>query len=186
MINRRELIQRASILIGAALTPSVSTAVLAGASANKLPSLSRLPDPHKATISVLSELIIPATDTPGAIAAGVPNFVNLIFSDWYTAQERDSFLDGLTRLDKLCLKIYGAHLIDLPIQQQTAILTICSEINAATAHELHPFFLSIRELTVLGYYTSEVGAKQELIYNPVPMRYKGDYLYADVNKQWSY
>ncbi len=50
-----------------------------------------------------------------------------------------------------------------------------------------PFFAKIKELTVIGYYSSEVGAKQELAYNPMPMRYEGDYDYAKTGgRQWSY
>ena len=49
-----------------------------------------------------------------------------------------------------------------------------------------PFFNKIKELTVLGYYTSEVGATRELAYNPVPGKFDGDYDYAKVGRQWSY
>ena len=49
-----------------------------------------------------------------------------------------------------------------------------------------PFFTKLKELTVLGYFTSEVGAKQALAYNPMPMRYDGDYDFDKVGREWSW
>jgi hypothetical protein len=61
-----------------------------------------------------------------------------------------------------------------------------NDLQGKTTSSKSPFFTKIKELTVLGYYTSEVGAQQELSYNPMPMRYEGDYDFVKVGKQWSW
>ncbi len=48
-----------------------------------------------------------------------------------------------------------------------------------------PFFSQLKELTVAGYYTSEVGATQELHWNPAPGEYRPDVPLAEVGRTWA-
>lgn len=147
--------------------------------------------------AVLTELIIPTTDTPGAIAAGVPTFVEMMVCDWYTSTERKIFLDGLEALEDDCRQRYSADFLDLSEKRQIEALS--RQQDLATEYEPPenelsflmpvedeqvPFFDKLKELVVIGYYHSEVGAKQELIYNPMPMEYR-DIPFVEVGRQWS-
>jgi hypothetical protein len=57
-------------------------------------------------------------------------------------------------------------------------------LPAGASGEL-PFYVKLKELTVLGYYTSELAAQSELVYLPVPGRYDGDFLFAEIGRQWT-
>ena len=142
-------------------------------------------------------MIIPTTDTPGAIAAGVPAFVEMMVCDWYTATERMVFLDGLAALDKDCLERHSTVFVEVTEEQQIRALHRQEDIAAEyempedptsfllpKEDEHTPFFDKLKELVVIGYYHSEIGAKQELIYNPMPMEYR-EIPFAEVGRQWS-
>ncbi len=147
--------------------------------------------------AVLAELIIPTTDTPGAIEAGVPAFVEMMVSDWYTPAEREIFLEGMSALDRDCFDRYSNAFLELGEEQQIKALSHQEDLAATyqppkddtsflipKEDEHAPFFDKLKELVVIGYYHSEVGAKQELIYNPMPMEYR-EIPFVEVGRQWS-
>lgn len=196
-MNRRELIKRTAILLGGALSSSLTAAVLAGAAPSRIPSRQVFDANGKAMLKVAVELIIPRTDTPGAIDAGVHNFIEMMAADWYTDTEREIFLVGLLALDKYCYQSYDRSFVDCSNDEQISAMEFMEKESQAYQGEAaqfmsreedenKPFFTKLKELTVLGYYTSEKGATEELSYNPVPMQYDGDFDYSDIGKQWSY
>ncbi|MEH6593050.1 MAG: gluconate 2-dehydrogenase subunit 3 family protein [Halioglobus sp.] len=186
-MNRRELLQKAGIMLGATVSLPVSRAVLAGVQAAATsPSDSGLSTGSLETVTAVSARIIPATDTPGAIEAKVPAFVDLIYRDWYTPAEQTLFVTAERAFQTLSQKQYQRDFKDCSSEQQDEFLGWCESHSKDETSPEGFYFKTMKELTVLGYYTSEIGAKQELTYNPVPMRYKGDYLFSDVGKQWSY
>jgi hypothetical protein len=196
-MNRRELLKIASVVMGGALSGSLSRQVMAGVLPTDKPSRTIFVGDAKLKISTLAEMIIPKTDTPGAIEAGVPNFIEMMVADWYSDRERKIFFDGLVALDTFCrgrdrkdfLRCGEAQRIEALRAAEKLAQSYQSPISPFVPNstdENTPFFTKIKELTVLGYYTSEVGAKQELAYNPMPMRYEGDYDFAKVGRQWSW
>jgi hypothetical protein len=111
-------------------------------------------------ISRLSDLIIPSTDTPGAAAAGVPAYIDLVVNEDPALQA--TFREGLPRLDTISAsKFNGAAFLQLTEPQQIEILTALSE---ATGQD-YAFFHALKNLTADGYYTSRIGLMQELEYN---------------------
>src|SRR6266545_4449028 len=73
----------------------------------------RILDPHQhETVAIAAELIIPETDTPGARAAGVSQFIDLIVAEWYTGEERTRFLEGLADLDRRSQAVIGRLFIE--------------------------------------------------------------------------
>ncbi|WP_372778264.1 gluconate 2-dehydrogenase subunit 3 family protein [Litorivivens sp.] len=195
-MKRRELIQHLALITGAALSPSVVQAMINGIDGRINIQNPTLNETQRATCSVLAEMIIPRTDTPGAIDAGVPHFIELMVSDWYTNTERTIFLEGLATLNSYCLKEHGSPFLTCSQEDQIAALTHMEVLASGYKSKLSampfakevdehvPFFGKLKELTVIGYYTSEVGAKQELIYQPMPMEYR-DIEFREVGRQWS-
>jgi hypothetical protein len=171
--------------------------MISGVDSHKLILTPRLDDHQRAMCRTLSEIIIPATDTPGAIEAGVPNFIERMVSDWFTDTEREIFLSGLQQLDDYSQQQFSKAFLDGSSEEQERALTHM-EVEAGKYRgpeaiapilpmidEYQPFFTKLKELTVLGYYMSEVGTKQELRYLPMPMEYH-DIDFKDVGRQWSY
>lgn len=183
-MERRTLLIATVAILGTGATAMLSRSVLTNAKPeSSTPSL-LLKKEHGATLAQISEQIIPVTDTPGAIEAGVPEFIQHIFSNWYRPDERQQFLNGLNEFQALALKQKKATFVDCSDEAKLELLIFAE--GAGDNPSLQDFIATIKALTVRGYYTSEVGAKQELIYNPVPLKYKGDYLFSDVGRQWSY
>jgi len=115
------------------------------------------------TVVILSELIIPQTETPGAKAAKVNEFIDWVLKD---ADERDrkEFLKGLAWMDGRSQELFGTGFAAAAPEQQTALLTIlASAKNRAFEDQAGiDFFKAIKALTITGYYTSEIGMSQEL------------------------
>lgn len=136
-------------------------------------------------VATLSELIIPTTDTPGARAAGVNEFIDLMMTDWYPPEARDRFIAGLTNVDERAGSAHNAAFVDCTEAQQTAILSELEQEGMAAGGPGRPFFPMLKELTLTGYYTSEIGASQELKYVHIAGYYDGDVPYAEVGRAYS-
>ena len=124
----------------------------------------KLLDAHQdETVATLSELIIPTTNTPGARAALVNRFVDEVLAD-AAEPDRREFLRGLRWMDGRSNELFGTDFVKASPEQQNALLTILSsDKNKAFQDEIgRDFFKAIKSLTITGYYTSEVGMKQEL------------------------
>ena len=113
-------------------------------------------------VSRLTDLIIPPTDTPGAAAAGVPQYIDLVVNE--DPKLQTTFREGLESLDKSGQSRFGAaDFLQLTEAQQVEILTSLHE--AAEQKGDVGFFHAIKGLTADGYYTSRIGLMQELGYN---------------------
>jgi gluconate 2-dehydrogenase gamma chain len=121
------------------------------------PAHNYFPDSDFKTISRISDLIIPQTNTPGAVAAGVPAYIDLIVSRNSAHQALTS--DGLRWLD-------SKRFMELDEAGQLAILQpLCEDADAGrTAGRITQFFALVKGLTADGYYTSQAGLIEELGY----------------------
>jgi len=136
-------------------------------------------------VATLTEHIIPQTETPGARAAGVHRFVDALLTDHYPAAERDRFLAGLAGVDAQAQSRYGKVFVDSATGQQLALLReLDAAAYAASRAEDTWFFRRMKELTLVGYYTSEIGAMQELRVSPFGA-YRGDIPYTAVGRAWA-
>jgi hypothetical protein len=115
------------------------------------------------TVITLTELIIPTTDTPGGKAALVNRFVDEILSD-SGASERREFQRGLQWIDQRSRELFGADFVGATPEEQNALLTIVSSAkNTQAADQIGTeFFQAMKSMTITGYYTSEIGMRQEL------------------------
>ena len=130
---------------------------------------------QNAMVTTVAELIIPETDTPGAAAARVNAFIDVMLAEWMDEDDREQFLRGLVALDARSINTFGAPFITIDEPQQVALLKgLDAEVTAIREADLpvdDHFFQRMKWLTLYGYYTSEVGATQELAQILIPGRY---------------
>jgi gluconate 2-dehydrogenase gamma chain len=179
-MDRREAIKRTALLMGGVVSASAIAGVLNGCAAK--PSIDWTPvflsKDQANIVSEIAEIIIPKTDTPGAKDTGVPAFIDMMLKDVYAKEDQNRFLAGLKAFDEDAKKSKGNSFADLDAEQQTAFVkqkhdeAIQAEKNEKPAPK-RPFILMMKELTMLGFFTSEAGATQVLQYDPVPGAYKG-------------
>jgi hypothetical protein len=115
-------------------------------------------------VVALSELIIPATDTPGARAANVNRFVDQVLTD-ADPKVRASFVQGLSWIDARSRALFNAKdFLGASAEQQTTLLTRLSADGNPNKEEAigRDFFQAIKSMTINGYYTSEIGLRKEL------------------------
>jgi len=195
-MDRRQMLKQLGLLTAGSLLTRVMDAVAAGTDLHTAPAQSVLTPAQRDAVAHLAEMIIPATETPGATEASVPAFIDGIVSTWYTPREREIFIAGLGELDGYCTKKFARNFNACNAAQRTEALADADTraVNyrppplysiTAEPDQASPFFFKLKELTVLGYYSSEIGGTKELAYNPVPGRYEGDYDLAKVGRQWS-
>ena len=124
-------------------------------------------------IGEVSELIIPTTDTGGALAAGVPAFVKLMLSDWFSQSERENFFAGMHEFSAGAFKKYGKKFGELTANQKDQYFgeLLATAEGGATAPRT-PFVVLMKRLTIFGYYTSEIGATTELHQHIATARYE--------------
>jgi hypothetical protein len=190
ILDRREALRL--LALGTAL-PAFPASVLAafrGVHAG-LPAAASLKvfNAHQdATVTTMAELIIPATDTPGAKDVRVNEFIDHIVADWYSDEDRARFLTGLADVDTRTQNIFQKNFVDAsPAQQAEILRALGDEMAAATAavadgprgyraSEPEPegnFYLMFRQLTLTGYFTSEAGFTQQLHEEIIPGRFDG-------------
>ncbi len=164
-ISRREAIRRAALLAGVVVSSEWLSIVGRAASAPQGRSLDAA---QAATVSAAADRILPRTDTPGAIDVGVPAFINLLYSDIMTAEERERLTTGLAAVDAAAKAGDGRPFAALGADRQDAILR---DIARAEEAREPGFFTMFRSATILGYFTSEEVGRNVLHYDPVPGRY---------------
>jgi hypothetical protein len=163
LVNRRELLRTAIGGSAGLALLGLQRAVLAGTDLEGSAAQVVLSDAQRQTLAAISELIIPATDTPGAVETGVPRFVELILSDWHTPDERRPVLEGIDKLDADCQADYGKRFARCSEAQQ---------VEALAATEGSTMFTTLKSLVVNGYFTSELGARSQPGYNAMPGVYR--------------
>ncbi len=180
-MNRREALKHVAWLMGGTVSAAAILAMQKGYSATtssgSKPSI--LSAPQMGIVSMVAEIMIPRTDTPGAVDVGVPGFIDLMLKDVYTQNDRDRYLAGLAELDAAAQSEHGQKFVRLDSSPQVALVrkfhdaAVVEErrLQSKHAHVERPFILMTKELTLLGFFTSEAGATQVLQYVAVPGSY---------------
>jgi hypothetical protein len=191
-MQRREVLK---LLAAGAAIPAFSPDLLGffqEAQAQVGPSykLRTLNPQQNATVTTMADLIIPATDTPGAKAARVNEFIDVILTEWATDGERQHFLEGLVGIDKQSNALFGKSFVDASPDQQTTLLGAMDDaaMAAHTERRVHHgnrvpdekdmqltgnFWGIFKGITLHGYYTSEIGFSQELKLQIIPGAFHG-------------
>ena len=178
-IKRREALKRAAWIMGGALSAPTIAGFLNGCTPK--PELTWKPsfftEDQARLVMQISEGILPETDTPGANSLGVPAFIEEMVSLCYKKDDQEEFVSGMQAFMKGCEEEMGNDYGSLDREKQVKFLTRSNDrIRKASFGKLElsdKFFWRVKELTLIGYYTSEYGATQALQYQPIPVRYKG-------------
>jgi hypothetical protein len=188
-MERRSLLK---LLAGAAALPLLSRDTLAifREAYQDLPETATLKtfNPHQnATVAAMAEMIIPKTQTPGATDARVSEFIDVILSDWCATDEKETFLNGLADADAQSQKKFGKDFLACSPDQRTKLLKhLDGQLTASFKEVADPvrrrriskppdksFFFMMKQLTLVGYYTSEVGFEEELHEEIIPSDHAG-------------
>lgn len=236
LMTRRQAVARVAYLLGGALAAPTVAGVLAGCgAAADVDGASWTPrtlsQEQREAVLIMGEIILPATDTPGARAARVDRFIDAMLSDYYTEADRRRFLAGLERVESRAREAFGARLGALPAERQLELVQALNrqafveprgagaappeQAAAAAAAPANPvvvendvqtgqertlptagggwrpedtgpgsFFRTLKELVLVGYYTSEVGATKELRVDPMGS-WRADIPYGEVGSAWA-
>ncbi|HQR03332.1 MAG: gluconate 2-dehydrogenase subunit 3 family protein [Proteobacteria bacterium] len=202
-LSRRDAMAMGLKLLGGVVSASVLNALAADDAQSMIPTRDVFPGETREIMAALTEIVIPRTDTPGALDAGVPAFVEGIVANWYSDEERSIFIDGLGEIDALCGDRHGKKFLQCSEAERVAAL---SEMEHKVGHHrgpastnpfdnlmsadpnkmLTPFFSKLKELVTFGYCSSEVVSTQVFQYLPLPGHYDGHYPASKVRNNWSY
>lgn len=224
--------------MGSALSAPTMASIVAGYQPHRVrthpPTNFTLDADEQALLAEITEVIMPATSTPGAKDAQVAPTIELILNDCYKPAQQAHFRKGLQVVDAESQQAYNQRFVALSTEQKTSILkqfeqlakteakrhpkrqekpeatntetnlgafapagsdqTQAKEVDAETGvvvkdakngAPLTPFFTLVKELTILGYFSSEIGCTQALAYVPIPGRYEGVVKLKDGQKAWA-
>lgn len=190
-MDRREALKIASLLTGYTLVGSSAAILLNGCKADTkadwTPSF--LTEEEWKLVADISEIILPATDTPGAKDALCDRYIDQAIHIFYSDEKKEHFREDLTIFDAKAKEKYTKAFLALNQNEKEKVLDLVAE-ELKAKQEADPkhrnIFRQLRELVVTGYCTSEVGAKGGLFdFRPVPGPYQGCIEYSTVGKAWA-
>lgn len=188
-MNRREAVQHISLLLGGSIVGS--TFFLNGCKSEPgKEKKAAFSTDDVATLDEIADTILPATSTPGAKAAKVGAFMTVMVNDCYTEKEQDVFHDGMTKINDLSKKTYDKSFIEAtPQQRHDLLVTLDKEQKDFMAKKKKDdpshYFRMMKELTLLGYFTSEIGCTQARRYVETPGKFEGCVPYKKGDKAWA-
>lgn len=208
-MNRRDLLKQIAIITGSAVVGG--ELFLTGCKTDPKPEAGFTAF-NIALLDEVGETIIPATTTPGAKAIKIGEFMKLIVTDCYTETQQATFMQGISDLDLSCKKMHGKSFMKCKeAERKTFLISLEKEakalngvkriINKATEllenitqrkddpseFEGMPrhYYTMMKQLTLLGFFTSETGMTETLRHVSVPGRYDGELPYKKGEKAWA-
>ena len=185
-MNRREALSRVAIIMGG--TVLGAEAFLSGCKTNTKGVTFSKDD--VAFLNEVAETIIPATSTPGAKEAKVGEFMTVMVNDCYEEKDQAVFMEGMKKLDDASKKLNSKSFMDSTPEQRNALLVALDKEakeyqKAAKPEDPKHYFTMMKQLTLSGFFTSEVGATKALRYVAVPGKFDGSYPYKKGDKAWA-
>lgn len=209
-MNRREAIQRVAMILGG--TVIGANLFLEGCTRSASKNVETLFEQQSVDlIGDLADAILPPTSTPGAKEAGVGSFIPVMVRDCYTEKQQNAFVDGINQIDAKAKEIKGKAFAELSIEERTSLAAAldkeASEYNTKQNEEHkealeknkvkqnEPYrdvetptphwFTMFKQLTLTGYFNSEIGLTKALRYVKVPGKYDGNYPYKKGDKAFA-
>ncbi|MBK7289429.1 MAG: gluconate 2-dehydrogenase subunit 3 family protein [Chitinophagaceae bacterium] len=205
-MDRRELLKMIAVLTGGAVIGGevFLSGCKTGAKADVGFTATNI-----ALLDEIGETIIPATATPGAKAAKVGEFMKVMVTDCYTQEQQDAFMKGISTIDEVCKKTNNKSFMDCTPEQRHELLVSlekeAKEFNAKQEEADKPrkeelnakdkgydfvasprhYYTMMKQLTLLGFFSSKTGMTETLRHVPVPGKYDGAFPYAKGDKAWA-
>lgn len=198
ILNRRDILHKTAWLMGGVLSAPAVLAVLNGCTAKPSAASHSLffSESQGSLVADVAEIMIPRTATPGAKDVGVPDFIASMLRDVYAPADQERFMHGLREFEVIAKQSFGQSFLELGDERRRGFVrkihdaAVADEIQARASHApvVRPFILSMKELTMLGFFSSEVGATQVLQYIAVPGAYHGCISIAEAGngKTWAH
>jgi hypothetical protein len=205
-MNRRDAIGRVALIMGGAVIGAEF--FLSGCKPTSTQVSDLFDADHVAFLNEVADTILPTTSSPGAKAANVGGFMAVMVRDCYTPADQKIFLEGMSKLNDAANKQFSSKFLDLTPEQRTTLLVALDKeqkdyytqqnksmdtdmANHKGDAKYKPaeipdhYFRMIKELTLLGYFTSEVGATKALRYLETPGHFDGCMPYKKGDKAWA-
>ncbi|MES2645289.1 MAG: gluconate 2-dehydrogenase subunit 3 family protein [Bacteroidota bacterium] len=191
-MNRRDALSRVALLFGGTIIGAEF--FLSGCKNPDAKVTTGALDFSSKNISFLDEVaetILPETpSSPGAKAAKVGDFMKTMVTDCYDEKDQKIFMEGIGKLDEAADKKYGKSFIKLsPEDRKAFLIELDKEAKDYTAArkdgDPNHYFSMMKQLTLLGFFTSEVGATKALRYVAVPGKWEGCVDYKKGDKAWA-
>lgn len=186
-MERREYLKQIALLSGAAVVGI--DFFLSGCSPNGTAAGS-FTKTQLALLDEIGETILPATNTPGAKAAEVGTFMEVMVRDCYTTPQQQAFKAGMKAIDEASIKTNGQPFLkSTPQQRHDLLVQLEKEAKAFNDQKekeqpVH-YYTMLKQLTLWGFFTSKTGMTETLRHNPVPGKFDGAYPYAKGDKAWA-
>lgn len=196
-IDRREAVRRVSMLLGGVALVG-SGALLNGCAGDRAPStaasgasIGTFTADDQAFLAEVADTILPDTaKSPGAKAAGVGPFIALMVTDCYTPADQAVFRAGMQAIDTACRTMHQTTFMKATPEQRLALLKTLDQeqhdfTKTKTPEQPAHYFRMVRELTMLGYFTSEIGYTKAMRYIESPGRFDPCLPYAKGETIWA-
>jgi hypothetical protein len=185
-MDRREAVQYIALLLGGTVVGSNAFITGCKTKADK----KAFSQEDIAYLDEIAETILPATSTPGAKAAKVGAFIPIMINDCYVERDQESFHKGMETINELSEEAYDKNFMEItPAQRHELLVKIDKESKEYTKNKKpedpNHYFRLMKEVTLLGYFTSEVGCKQGRRYDHVPGRYEACVPYKKGEGAWT-
>lgn len=187
-MDRREAIQQIGLLLGGTV---ISAELLSSCTSTVKDTSTLVGSEHIPLLNEIGETILPTTEkSPGAKAADIGSFMLLMIQDCYRPENQQAFYAGVGQVDEASTLKYGKGFMQLNAsQREELLLEIDKEqeeyMRKKKRDEPPHYFRMMKELTLLGYFTSEVGCTKALRYVPIPGRYDGEIPYKKGDRAWA-
>ena len=185
-MDRREALRNTALMLGYAVSASTVVAVMQGCTSDSVVDDSDGWKPEFLTadevrlVKSISETILPKTDTPGAVEAGVHKYIDVMVAQNRNTTEQMAFRTGLSEFDKDFKSTGSKSFARASSEEQHAYLVRLDEETRKAMNdenrdrgERRLFYAQIKELVFVGYFTSELIGENYLNYDPVPGVYHG-------------
>ncbi|MEJ7823522.1 MAG: gluconate 2-dehydrogenase subunit 3 family protein [Chitinophagaceae bacterium] len=186
-MERREAVQYISLLLGGTLVGS--NAFLTGCK-TKTGKQTNFDEDDIAYLNEVANTILPETSTPGAKAAMVGQFMTVMINDSYEEKDQKIFHEGMKKLNDLSEKTYDGSFMKINEKQRLELLVKLDQEQKAymknkKKEEPSHYFRMMKELTMLGYFTSEIGCTKARRYVESPGKYDGCVPYKKGDKAFA-
>ena len=190
-MNRREALKNVAFLMGGTILCSQTflTSCAFDREAEITGDGKTYSEKDIALMNEIGETIIPTTDTPGAKATGIGKFMVVMVNDCYDEENRIAFRKGLDMIHENFKEEFGKPFVEATPEEHTRFLIGLEKEMAAYYSNKKPeqpdhYYRILKELTLLGYFTSEIGCNQALNYIQTPGAYKACIPYEG-GKAWA-